>query len=108
LIIAVLVCFLAGLGSALTGCGSSNKDKAMAVADKFEALVDEYIVKIKEKKDAKDKAGLKKVMKEFQQKSMKLSEEITALQGNMSEKEQKEVEKRFDQIFKKMTKMYQM
>jgi hypothetical protein len=103
----VLIGVLACLSGIFTGCGSSDKDKAMAVADKLEAVVEKYTEKIKEKKDAKDMAGMQQVMQDFQKETESIVKELEGLKGNLSDKEKEEVEKRFEAIGKKMMQMFQ-
>ena len=108
LIVFVLIGILTCLGGIFTGCGSSDKDKAMAVADKLEKLVDEYADKIKEKRDAQDMEGMGAVMEEFQKESMNLVKELEGMKGNLSDKDKQEVEKRFHEVGEKMLNMMQM
>lgn len=105
---ALVLIALISFSFALYGCGSSAKDQALEMADKFEALVDKTIEKLKEKKDAKDMQGMAKVMEEFQKESAALTEEFKNLKGDLSEKDKKEVEQRFEKIVQKMTKMFTM
>ena len=105
LVIAVMIGVLACMSGVLTGCGSSDKDKAMEVADKLEAVVDKYTEIIKEKKDAKDMAGMQQVMQDFQKETESIVKELEGLKGNLSDKDKEEVEKRFEALGQKMMKM---
>lgn len=107
IVIAVLAVVLACLSGVITGCGSSDKDKAMAAADKFEALIDKYADKIKEKNKAKDMAGLQQVMQEFQNETQSIVKELEGIKGNLTGKDKEEVEKRFEEVGRKMMKMMQ-
>ena len=107
LTVVVLMVALVCLSCIITSCGSSDKDKAMAAADKFEALIEKYSDKFKEKKDAKDMAGLQQVMQEFQQETQSIVKELEGIKGNLSGKDKEEVEKRFEEVGRKMMKMMQ-
>jgi len=96
--VALLLTFCLGL--VLTGCGSSSqeKDKAMEIANKYEALADKYIDLIKEKKAAGELNSIPELMKDFEKESMQLVEEIKGIKSHLSAEDAKEVEKRFQEV----------
>ena len=92
----------------LPGCGQSDKDKAMDLADKYEEVIDKYADEIKSQKDSGDMQGMMESLAKLQEESMDIVSELEGLEDVLSEEDKEEVKARFESIAKKMTDLMGM
>ena len=108
MLFSALLIMLMGSLVFLPGCGQSDKEKAMDLADQYEELIDKYSDELKSQKENNNMAGMMETLGKLQEESMALMEQFDGLDAVLSEEDKAEVEKRFTELAQKLTEIMMM